>query len=178
MAAQCGHLLGVMDHHNVALGIVPFSARRSVWPMPTFTNVDDARAHADTLDAALSLTQPSEVELYARTFERFPQGATKGLRRVLLWRRPCRPFGVKWLCSRAGSGTDLGIGAEGDRSGLQRQLLRGCQPPGSRGGTVTNREEAALRPLTLAWVSRHLEAGERIVRTEALHGGITAEMRG
>jgi hypothetical protein len=26
-------------------------------------------------------------------------------------------------------------------------------------------------------VSRHLEAGERIVGTEALHGGITADMR-
>ena len=36
---------------------------------------------------------------------------------------------------------------------------------------------AAVRPLTLAWVSRHLEVGERIVRIEALHGGITAEMR-
>ncbi|KUN09390.1 aminoglycoside phosphotransferase [Streptomyces yokosukanensis] len=36
---------------------------------------------------------------------------------------------------------------------------------------------AAVRPLTLAWVSRHLEVGERVVRTEALHGGITAEMR-
>lgn len=32
-------------------------------------------------------------------------------------------------------------------------------------------------PLTLAWVSRHLEVGERIVRTGVLHGGITAEMR-
>ncbi|BDM69973.1 hypothetical protein HEK616_34600 [Streptomyces nigrescens] len=43
---------------------------------------------------------------------------------------------------------------------------------------VTNHDEvAAVRPLTLAWVSRHLEVGERIVRTEALHGGITAEMR-
>jgi len=31
--------------------------------------------------------------------------------------------------------------------------------------------------LTLAWVSRDLEAGERIVKTEALHGGVTAEMR-
>ncbi|MEU3989529.1 aminoglycoside phosphotransferase family protein [Streptomyces platensis] len=37
-------------------------------------------------------------------------------------------------------------------------------------------EAAAVRPLTLAWVSRHLEVGERIVRTVALHGGITAEM--
>ncbi|MER6840254.1 phosphotransferase family protein [Streptomyces platensis] len=43
---------------------------------------------------------------------------------------------------------------------------------------MTNHDEAAaLRPLTLAWVSRHLEADERIVGTEALHGGSTAEMR-
>ncbi|MEV5773467.1 aminoglycoside phosphotransferase family protein [Streptomyces antimycoticus] len=38
-------------------------------------------------------------------------------------------------------------------------------------------ETAAVRPLTLAWVSRHLEAGERLVGTQALHGGITADMR-
>ncbi|MBD3003792.1 phosphotransferase family protein [Streptomyces sp. 5-10] len=43
---------------------------------------------------------------------------------------------------------------------------------------MTNHDEAAaVRPLTLAWVCRHLEVGERIVRTEALHGGITAEVR-
>lgn len=41
-----------------------------------------------------------------------------------------------------------------------------------------NHDEAAtVRPLTLAWVSRHLEAGERIVKAVGLHGGITAEMR-
>ncbi|MGW2331820.1 phosphotransferase family protein [Streptomyces sp. NPDC001700] len=42
---------------------------------------------------------------------------------------------------------------------------------------MSEREVAAVRPLTLAWVSRHLEAGERVVRAEALHGGITADMR-
>ncbi|WKX74018.1 phosphotransferase family protein [Streptomyces sp. XD-27] len=43
---------------------------------------------------------------------------------------------------------------------------------------MTNHDEAAaVRPLALAWVSRHLEVGERIVRAEALQGGITAEMR-
>lgn len=43
---------------------------------------------------------------------------------------------------------------------------------------MTDHDEAgAVRPLTLAWVSRHLEVGERIVRTEVLHGGVTAEMR-
>ncbi|MEO3754132.1 aminoglycoside phosphotransferase family protein [Streptomyces sp. B6B3] len=43
---------------------------------------------------------------------------------------------------------------------------------------MTNHDgAAAVRPLTRAWVSRYLEVGERIVGTEALHGGITAEMR-
>lgn len=43
---------------------------------------------------------------------------------------------------------------------------------------MTNRSgTGAVRPSTLAWVGRHLDVGERIVRTEALHGGITAEMR-
>ncbi len=42
---------------------------------------------------------------------------------------------------------------------------------------IDHDEAAAVRPLTLAWVRRHLEAGERIVGIEALHGGITAEMR-
>jgi hypothetical protein len=43
---------------------------------------------------------------------------------------------------------------------------------------MKNHDEAAsVRPLTLAWVGRHLEAGERIVKAEELHGGITAEMR-
>ncbi|MEZ7006431.1 helix-turn-helix domain-containing protein [Streptomyces sp. AD55] len=78
MAAQLGHLLGVMDLHNVAVGIVPFSEQRAVWPMPTFTVFDDRRVHADTLDAASTLAQPSQVELYTRAFERLSQGAARG----------------------------------------------------------------------------------------------------
>ncbi|MFD7530461.1 helix-turn-helix domain-containing protein [Streptomyces sp. NPDC059849] len=78
MAAQLGHLLAVMDLQNVAVGIVPFSTQRTMWPMPTFTIFDDVRVHADTLDAASTLTQPSQVELYARAFERLSQGAARG----------------------------------------------------------------------------------------------------
>ncbi len=78
MAAQLGHVLGVMDLHNVAVGIVPFSTQRSVWPMPTFTIFDDTRVHADTLDAASTLTEPTQVELYGRAFERLSQGAVRG----------------------------------------------------------------------------------------------------
>ncbi|MFF5449227.1 helix-turn-helix domain-containing protein [Streptomyces sp. NPDC012888] len=78
MAAQLGHLLGIMDLQNVAVGIIPFSALRTVWPMPTFTIFDDSRVHADTLDAASTLTQPSQVELYARAFDRLSQVAARG----------------------------------------------------------------------------------------------------
>ncbi|MFK8909325.1 helix-turn-helix domain-containing protein [Streptomyces sp. YS-3] len=78
MAAQLGHLLAVMDLQNVAVGIVPFSEQRAVWPMPTFTIFDDRRVHADTLDAASTLTQPSQVELYARAFGRLSQQAARG----------------------------------------------------------------------------------------------------
>ncbi|MFJ5641546.1 phosphotransferase family protein [Streptomyces sp. NPDC093223] len=43
---------------------------------------------------------------------------------------------------------------------------------------MTEHDEAAgVRPRTLAWVNRQLAAGERIVGTEVLHGGITAEIR-
>jgi aminoglycoside phosphotransferase (APT) family kinase protein len=42
---------------------------------------------------------------------------------------------------------------------------------------VIDDEAASVRPLTLAWVCRHLEVGERILRIAALRGGITAEMR-
>ncbi|MFJ3534781.1 helix-turn-helix domain-containing protein [Streptomyces sp. NPDC090109] len=78
MAAQLGHLLAVMDLQNVAVGIVPFSSQRTLWPMPTFTIFDDTRVHADTLDAASTLKQPSQVELYARAFDRLSQGAARG----------------------------------------------------------------------------------------------------
>ncbi|WP_035796241.1 helix-turn-helix domain-containing protein [Kitasatospora mediocidica] len=78
MAAQLGHLLGAMDLPNVALGIIPFVTQRTVWPMPTFTIFDATRVHADTLDAASTLTQPSQVDLYARAFDRLSQGALRG----------------------------------------------------------------------------------------------------
>ncbi|NGN64764.1 aminoglycoside phosphotransferase family protein [Streptomyces sp. A7024] len=43
---------------------------------------------------------------------------------------------------------------------------------------MVNRDEAAaVRPLTLEWVRRHLEVGERIVGFQVLRGGVTAEMR-
>src|SRR5262249_3442520 len=49
-----------------------------------------------------------------------------------------------------------------------KRALRG-PPSGWWGGTVTIHDEAGtVRPLTLAWVGRHLGVGERVVKTEAL----------
>ncbi|MCP9212409.1 phosphotransferase [Streptomyces sp. NEAU-Y11] len=43
---------------------------------------------------------------------------------------------------------------------------------------MTNHDAVeAVRPMTLAWVSRHLEVGERVRSAEALRGGITADMQ-
>ncbi|MEY9862560.1 aminoglycoside phosphotransferase (APT) family kinase protein [Catenulispora sp. GAS73] len=39
------------------------------------------------------------------------------------------------------------------------------------------RRLTVLRPLTLAWVRRYLPDGEQIIGSEALHGGITADVR-
>ncbi|WST69988.1 helix-turn-helix transcriptional regulator [Streptomyces uncialis] len=85
MAAQLGHLLTVMALPSVALGIIPFDAERTVWPMATFTVFDDERVHVDTLDAAHTLTQPSQAELYVRAFGRLAGSAVRGAaaRRVI-----------------------------------------------------------------------------------------------
>jgi aminoglycoside phosphotransferase (APT) family kinase protein len=42
---------------------------------------------------------------------------------------------------------------------------------------IDHNEDGALRPRALAWVGRQLDAGERVIKTEVLHGGLTAEMR-
>ncbi|MFF7889396.1 helix-turn-helix domain-containing protein [Streptomyces sp. NPDC020794] len=78
MAAQLGHLLSCMALPSVSLGIIPFVAERAVWPMATFTVFDDARVHADSLDAAATLTQPGQVDLYVRAFAALADGAVYG----------------------------------------------------------------------------------------------------
>ncbi|WP_031480960.1 helix-turn-helix domain-containing protein [Streptomyces bicolor] len=78
MAAQLGHLLSVMALPSVSLGVIPFAAERGIWPMATFTVFDDARVHADSLDAAATHVRPSTVTLYARAFDRLSASAVRG----------------------------------------------------------------------------------------------------
>ncbi|WP_369244301.1 Scr1 family TA system antitoxin-like transcriptional regulator [Streptomyces sp. R41] len=78
MAAQLGHLLSEMALSPISLGVIPFTVERTVWPMATFTVFDDQSVHADSLDAAATLTQPGQVGLYLRAFRGLSQAAVYG----------------------------------------------------------------------------------------------------
>ncbi|WP_371653395.1 MULTISPECIES: helix-turn-helix domain-containing protein [unclassified Streptomyces] len=68
MSAQLGHLLAVMPLASVSLGIIPRTVPRGMWGQETFTMFDDQRVHVELLTAKVTVTQPSEVAIYARAF--------------------------------------------------------------------------------------------------------------
>ncbi|MFB7311469.1 helix-turn-helix domain-containing protein [Streptomyces sp. NPDC056192] len=78
MAAQLGHLLSVMALPAVSLGIIPFSAPRTAWPIETFTVYDSQRVHVETLSASIKETQPSDVALYLKAFANLKDVAAYG----------------------------------------------------------------------------------------------------
>ncbi|MEH6373732.1 helix-turn-helix transcriptional regulator [Streptomyces sp. KLMMK] len=79
MAAQLQALLDVMPRQNVSLGVIPRGAERAdVWGQETFTMFDDDRVHVELLTAKVTVTQPSEINLYARAFERLSDMAAYG----------------------------------------------------------------------------------------------------
>ncbi|MGY6026905.1 helix-turn-helix domain-containing protein [Streptomyces spinosirectus] len=79
MTAQLGHLLSAMALPAVSLDVIPLTAQRTVWPMATFTVFDDTRVHADTLDAAATLTEPGQVTLHTRAFAALAENAVHGV---------------------------------------------------------------------------------------------------
>ncbi|MEW2575687.1 helix-turn-helix domain-containing protein [Streptomyces syringium] len=68
MAGQLGYLLAVMALPNVSLGVIPSDARRHVWPLEAFYLFDDRRVSVELLTAAVNVTSPSEIALYAQAF--------------------------------------------------------------------------------------------------------------
>ncbi|MGQ4516887.1 Scr1 family TA system antitoxin-like transcriptional regulator [Streptomyces sp. DW26H14] len=80
MAAQLGHLLGVMANPRVSLGVVPAHATRTVWPVEGFWILDDERVVVELVTAEVTLQQPSEISLYARTFAALADIAVYGAR--------------------------------------------------------------------------------------------------
>ncbi|GAA0286948.1 helix-turn-helix transcriptional regulator [Streptomyces polychromogenes] len=78
MAEQLVHLRTAMSLPAVSLGVIPFTAQRTMWPTETFNIFDDVQAGVELLSAQVTVTSPSEIGLYVRAFDRFKDLAVHG----------------------------------------------------------------------------------------------------
>lgn len=76
---QLEHLLAVMRRPTVSLGIIPMGAyRNSMSPDESFNITDDRLVSVELVSGFLSVTNPSEVEMYLRSWERLFRLAVHG----------------------------------------------------------------------------------------------------
>ncbi|QKW22521.1 helix-turn-helix transcriptional regulator [Kitasatospora sp. NA04385] len=68
MREQLEVLLSVMALPTVALGIIPNTAPRTMWPLEAFLIFDDQRVMTESLSAVVNVTAPSEVAVYDKAF--------------------------------------------------------------------------------------------------------------
>ncbi|MCL7377585.1 helix-turn-helix transcriptional regulator [Streptomyces sp. 35G-GA-8] len=78
MAGQLCYLLSAMAQPNVSLGVIPFGARRTVWPLEAFYAFDDAQVAVETLTAEINVTAPGEIHTYLRAFGQLSRIAVRG----------------------------------------------------------------------------------------------------
>ncbi|MEU2440899.1 helix-turn-helix transcriptional regulator [Streptomyces rubradiris] len=78
MAGQLSHLLAVMTLPSVSLGIIPFTARRIMWPLEAFYLHDGTRSVVETLTAVVNVVQPRELADYRRAFGELAEMAVHG----------------------------------------------------------------------------------------------------
>ncbi|MEW2267051.1 helix-turn-helix domain-containing protein [Streptomyces sp. NPDC047853] len=78
MRGQLRHLLAVMPLASVSLGIIPFTAQRTVWPLEAFYVHDDTMAVVETLTAEIKVTQPRELADYLKAFAGLAEMAVYG----------------------------------------------------------------------------------------------------
>jgi transcriptional regulator with XRE-family HTH domain len=80
MVGQLGTLLASMTLPSMSLGIIPAAASReqAMWPLEQFTAFDDARVHVELLAAKVTVTAPSELDIYLRAFARLTELAVYG----------------------------------------------------------------------------------------------------
>ncbi|MFE0414149.1 helix-turn-helix domain-containing protein [Streptomyces tendae] len=79
MAGQLGHLLSLATLPNVSLGVIPLSTdRTALWPVEDFWVFDDSQVNVELVSAFLTITQPHEVGMYARTFAALADSAVYG----------------------------------------------------------------------------------------------------
>ncbi|MDJ0466026.1 helix-turn-helix transcriptional regulator [Streptomyces sp. H27-C3] len=78
MRGQLRHLLTVMPLASLSLGIIPFTAQRTVWPLEAFYVHDDSSAVVETLTAEIKVTQPREIADYMKAFAGLAEMAVHG----------------------------------------------------------------------------------------------------
>ncbi|MFJ8209711.1 helix-turn-helix domain-containing protein [Streptomyces sp. NPDC096033] len=78
MAGQLRHLLNVQPLASVSLGIIPFTAQRTIWPLEAFYLFDDHQAAVETLTAEIHVSQPRELADYAAAFAGLAKMAVYG----------------------------------------------------------------------------------------------------
>lgn len=79
MAAQLGHLVAMASLASISLGIIPATASRgALWPVEGFFLFDGELVNVELVSAHLTVTQPSEIAMYARTFADLSAMAVRG----------------------------------------------------------------------------------------------------
>ncbi|WP_198358400.1 helix-turn-helix domain-containing protein [Streptomyces fildesensis] len=93
MAGQLGYLLAVMTLPAVSLGIIPRTAPRRIWPLETFMVFDEHEASVELLAAAVTVSAPSDVQLYIKAFSELAETAVYGARARALIAEAIRSLG-------------------------------------------------------------------------------------
>lgn len=75
---QLAHLLAVGSLPSVSLGVVPMRADRSRMPVEGFWIFDMAQVNVELVSGYLTITQPSEIAMYADTFTELANLAVYG----------------------------------------------------------------------------------------------------
>lgn len=79
MVGQLGALLHAAVRPQISLGIIPSrAAERAMWPVEGFWIFDDERVLVELVSAEVTVTQPHEIGLYARTFAELAKAAVYG----------------------------------------------------------------------------------------------------
>jgi transcriptional regulator with XRE-family HTH domain len=79
MAGQLGHLLNVGSLPSVSLGVIPLGVDRSkLWPVEGFWMFDDEVINVELVSGHLTITQPTELAMYADTFGELSAQAVHG----------------------------------------------------------------------------------------------------
>ncbi|WP_327072583.1 helix-turn-helix domain-containing protein [Kitasatospora purpeofusca] len=78
MRDQLHHLTTVGSLPNVSLGVVPMRPDRVRWPAEGFWIFDNAQVNVELVSGYLTITQPSEIKLYAETFGELAELALHG----------------------------------------------------------------------------------------------------